>query len=156
MRKSATVRVVHETKPKRPAVDSGEEFETKLREMFKGSVGKWCKANRDDKSQPDKETVGQVVDDLVAHWSSAIETTIEAATASYLSTFDDETDVIECPECEHEFDLPETHADGRKVKDKDEEQDVECPECKHEFSVELIEGDDEDDDDPDDGERKAG
>lgn len=85
--KSATVKVT-DVRPKRPKVDRGEDFEQLVRQMFKKSVDIWCKDSLDE--MPDKETRGNVVDNLAASFTSSIETVVEAATDSYLSTVSDD------------------------------------------------------------------
>lgn len=144
----ATVHVVDE-RPKRPRVDSGDEFEGQVRQMFKPKVEAWCKANLEGKTE--KEVIGNVVDNLTAQWSSAIETIVDAATDSYLSTTDEGEDEVECPKCEHVFEVPE-----------DEKGDlvpygtiIQCPECRLRFELQDP-GDDDGGDDPNGGERATG
>ena len=71
-------------KPKRPKVDRGEEFEQIARQAFKLTVDEWCKENLEE--MPPKDVRGGVVDNLAAFWTSALETMIDSATDSYLST----------------------------------------------------------------------
>jgi DNA-directed RNA polymerase subunit RPC12/RpoP len=116
-------------RPKRPKVDRGQECEALVRQLFALSVDEWFE---DEKEKPDKEVKGDVVDNLTALFSSAIETTIDAATDTYLSTFDasgedeDEEADVKCPKC-----------DAGLVLEEDAESDdvIECPDCKHEFVV---------------------
>ncbi len=133
---SATVRVSKDVRPRRPKVDTGAAFEQFVRLMFKQRVEIWCKDNMDE--MPDKESLGNVVDNLTASWTSALETTVDAATDTYLSTSteSEDDDVVECPKCKEEFDVPE---------DADEGDEIECPACKHEFELPEVEDDDEED-----------
>lgn len=134
-KKSATVRT-SDVRPRRPRVDRGEEIEHLVRQMFKSTVERWCKDNLDKDAQPDKEVKGNVVDNLTAQFTSAIETLVDAATDSYLSTASDEEecDEVECPECEEVFEL-EPDEDGNVPDEGDE---VSCPKCKHTFEVPPI------------------
>lgn len=127
--KSATVRTTNGVRPRRPKVDRGEEIEQLTREMFKTTVERWCKENMEKDEQPNKEVKGNVVDNLAASFTSAIETLVDAATDSYLSTAINEGDVedVECPECDHVFVLPDDYDDGDKLK---------CPKCGHKFELE--------------------
>ncbi len=133
---SATVRATKEPRPKRPKVDRGEKFEQLLRPMFVESVDRWCKAAFAKNAFPTKDERGNVVDNLVAQYTSAYETMIEANVDSYMSTGEGDDDVVECPECETEFDIPEGWKEG---------EDVKCPSCAHTFDP------DEEDEDDDSG-----
>jgi len=141
-RASATIRTTKEVRPRRPKVDRGEEIEQLTREMFKSTVERWCKENLGKDEQPNKEVKGNVVDNLAASFTSAIETLVDAATDSYLSTAigDEDIEEVECPECENIFEVPDDYEDGNKLK---------CPKCKEVF--ELDEDEDEDDDEDEDG-----
>ncbi len=123
---SATVRVNKDVRPRRPKVDTGAAFEQLVRQMFKQRAEMWCKDNMD--TMPDKESLGNVVDNLTASWTSALETIVDAATDTYLSTSteDGEDDVVECPKCDEEFDVPD---------DADEGDEISCPSCKHKFDL---------------------
>ena len=89
----ATVKATKDPRPKRPRVDKGMEFEQLLRPLLKVKVDSWCVENKELlDEQPDKETKGAVVDDLVADFSSAFETLAEAIVHSYLSGVVDEGD----------------------------------------------------------------
>jgi len=132
-RPSATVRVSKDVRPKRPKVDTGAAFEQIVRQLFKQRAEMWCKANMEE--MPDKESLGNVVDNLTAMWTSALETTVDAATDTYLSTTSDgEVDVVECPKCEEEFEVPD---------DADAGDEIECPACKHEFELPEAEEEEE-------------
>ncbi len=126
------MKATKEVRPKRPKVDRGEDLEQLVRQMFKLQVDTWCKDKDNIDEVPTKEVRGSVVDNLTASFTSAIETIVDAATDSYLSMFGDE-EAVECPECKHEFDLPDDY-EGL------DDEEIECPECKHEFTL-----DDEDD-----------
>ena len=129
---AATVRVSKTPRPRRPKVDTGEAFEQLVRQLFKQRVEIWCKDNMEE--MPNKDLLGNVVDNLTAAWTSALETTVDAATDTYLSTTEDEDedDVVECPECDETFDVPE---------DADEGDEITCPKCKHEFELPPVEDD---------------
>lgn len=132
------------TRDARGRVDSGEkEFENLLRQMFVFSVHRWSKQALEAKAidkMPSNEDRKIVVDDLVAMWSCAVETMVDTATDSFLATTVDEDDVVDCPKCGEELEMPEDYDDG----------EVECPECKHVFEPDFDDG--PDDDGPDDGE----
>lgn len=144
--RSATVRVVDD-RPKRPKVDSGDEFEGLVRLMFKPKVEAWVKENLKEKLP--KDVVGNVIDNLTAQWTSALETTVDAATDTYLSTTEEGDDEIDCPHCEAVFEIPEG-PDGELVPVGTM---LQCPECRKAFPL----PDEEDDgNDPDGGERATG
>jgi DNA-directed RNA polymerase subunit RPC12/RpoP len=122
-------------KPRRPRVDREGEAEQHVRQLFKNEVDLWIKENIEGDA-PSKEVRGTVVDNLTASFSSSIETLVAAATDSYLSTATEEDDdVIECPECEEEFETPE----GKEVGD-----DVKCPKCGEKFEIPDFDDDDDD------------
>jgi hypothetical protein len=110
-KQAADVKATKIPKPKRPKVDRGEGFEQLVRQMFKGSVGIWCKENLDE--QPDKEEMGGVVDNLTATWTSALETVIDAATDNHLCTVSVDDD-------EDEDDDEEDEDDEDEDEDEDE------------------------------------
>lgn len=123
-------------------VDSAEkEFEDLLRQMFVFRMHRWMKAALEAKAidkMPSNDERKDVVDDLVAMWSCAIETTIDSAVDTFLSTTVDEDDeVADCPKCGAEMDLPEDFDSG----------EIECPSCQHVFDPDA-----DDDPDPDGGE----
>ncbi len=115
--KSATVKATKAVKPKRPKVDRGQEIEQLVRQMFKTTVDLWCKNELDE--TPSKEVRGNVVDNLTASFTSGIETIVDAATDSYLSTFadDDEDDEEEGDEDEEEDDEEEDDEDDEDEDD---------------------------------------
>ena len=86
-------KVTKDPRPKRPRVDKGAEFEQQLRPIFKTKVDDWCKdAANKLPEQPDKDTKGIVVDNLVADFTCAFESMFEAAVHSYLATVTDDDD----------------------------------------------------------------
>lgn len=139
---TATVKATTARATTRGRVDSGEkEFETLLRQMFVFSVHRWAKTALDAKAidkMPSNEERKVVVEDLVAMWSCAVETMLDSAVDTFLSTTVDEDDEVDCPKCGEVLELPEDYESG----------EVECPSCDHAFDPD----EDDDDDDPDDGE----
>ncbi len=123
--KSATIRTTKDVRPKRPKVDRGEEFETTVRQLFKPAVDLWVKDNFPTDDQPDKEQKANVVDNLAAQWTSAIETIVDAATDTYLSTSLGDDEPLECPKCGEEVDL----------EDEEPGDEIECGACNHKFTI---------------------
>lgn len=125
----------------RGRVDSGEkEFENLVRQMFVFSVHRWSKNALEAKvvdKLPSNEERKNIVEDLVAMWVECLETTVDAATDTFLSTTVDEDDeIVDCPKCKEELELPLDYEAGQ----------IECPHCQHVFDP------DEDGDDPNGGE----
>lgn len=126
----------------RGRVDSGEaEFENLLRQMFVFAVHRWAKMELEAKTidkMPTNEQRKEVVEDLVAIWACPIETTLFSAVETYLSqAVDEDEEVVDCPSCKEELELPEDYDSGL----------IECPSCHAAFDP------DEDDSPPDgDGE----
>lgn len=131
-KRDATIRATKEAKPRQPKADSGEVFETLIRQMFAPKVDKWCKDNLDE--MPDKEARASVVDNLTASFTSGFETLADGAVDSYLSTATDDDDVydeVECPECKEVVEIPEDdNGDLLEPGDK-----MECPECHKKFKI---------------------
>lgn len=115
-KRSATVKATS-IRPKRPKVDRGEEFEQLVRKMFFGTVERWCKDNLDE--QPNKDARGNVVDNLTACWTSALETTVDAATDSYLST------AAEAAEDDDEDEEDDDDDEEEEEEEEEEEDDDE-------------------------------
>lgn len=138
----ATIHAVGD-KPKRPKMDSGDEFEAFVRPIFVLTVGRWFKAMPTD-AQPDKDTKGDLVDNLTASFTGTFESLADAATDSYLSTVEDLVDV-ECPKCGYD-------GEEEPFDERNEGELLECPRCKFIGKPEEFEEDPDEPDDPDGGE----
>ncbi len=122
----------------RNVVDSGEEeFDRWLRQGFVMAFRRWCKTAVEAKAIPkmpsDKERA-DVIEDLVAMWACPVETTLDAAVETFMSTAVDEGEEADCPECKTTLEIPENFEDGMLLQ---------CSNCNCEFDP------DEDDDTPD-------
>lgn len=145
----------------RGRVDSGEkEFENLLRQMFVFSVHRWAKMALEAKAidrMPTNDERKEVVEDLVAMWVCPIETVIDGATETFMSQATDEDEIVDCPNCKEELELPEDYESG----------DIECPSCHAAFDPDadpppdgdgepmVIEAEIVDDDEPRVGARAA-
>lgn len=122
----------------RAAVDTGdEEFERQLRVLFAMSLHRWCKSALEAKTlekMPTNQERSDVLDDLVAIWACPVETQLDAAVETFMiGTLDaDVDDEVDCPQCKTVLEIPEDFADGALLQ---------CSNCDHEFDPDEVDDD---------------